>query len=361
MREALVTLLHRGDYCPLPLRASTALDGDTTPRVINCAVMGAYDLRALIEDVMRATPEQEQDWDACRTNTDALCFALHKIIQSDVGRAIALDVRFENWSCDIIDDTTDSYLNFSQKIISIPLPCISLTHMARVPEYKAHFILSVFESLRRIWHVNVGAPSSTCWALRDMVLWHRCLRADLDIMNIVIAYQLRHLGYTDTWRTILASSLRDMADSYCESMAISFDDEGSSDEHLDILADLYLTWFYNDDRLNECDHATLSSLDYQLKQTSSSMIIGTNHVTAHDIMGLSLYPEGGIPYLDVVASEIIYNPDYTMMRCDILNAHLVQLERDIAESEQSLSNLLIFRDPSLNRLFGNGTHIDTVS
>jgi hypothetical protein len=355
MRDALVTLLNRGEYCPIP-----SVIADASARVINCAVMGAYDLRQLIEDVMRASPDDEMEWESCRTNSDALCFALSKIITTEIGRSIALDVRFENWSCDVIGEQDDPHLNFSQKIISIPLPCASVSHLNRVPEYKAQFILSVFESLRRIWHVNVGAPASNCWALSDLLMWNKCLRADLDIMNIVMAYQLRGLGFVDIWRSVLASSLRDLADSYCDSMAISFD-EDYGDEHLDILADLYLSWFYNDDRVNECDHATLSSIDHQLKQTSVDMIIGTNRLTAHDIMGLSLYPLGGMPYLDVVASELIYNPEYTDMRCDMLRAHKIQLEQEINDSQSVPSNLLIFRDPSLNRLFSNGTYIDTVS
>ena len=67
-----------------------------------------------------------------------------------------------------------------------------------------------------------------------------------------------------------------------------------------------------------------------------------------------------MPYLDVVASELIYNPEYTEMRCDMLRAHKLQLEQDINDNQCTPSNLLVFRDPSLNRLFGNGTHIDTV-
>lgn len=363
MRDALITMLdrgeiHQGDYCPVDVSAlSQPLSSQ--PRIIDCAVMGSYDFRTLIEDVMKASDEDERDWASCRTNSDALRFALARIMATDIGRALAMDIRFEHWSCDVVGEDDPSHLNISQKIISIPLPCAHVSHLNRFSDYKSIFVLAVFESLRRMWHVNVGAPSSNCWAFRDLLLWNRCLRADLDLMNIVFAYQDHGLGHADLWRFMLASPQSDMAQFYAESMN-EFPVDVLSDDHFDLLADIYMSWFYDDHRVNQCDTMTLSALDDLLRDSTSLGVIGTNKITAHDIVGLSLYPQGGAPYLEVMASEIIYTQDYRDIRCPILDAHADQIESELTENALHTSNLLVFRDPSLNRLFQTGSTLDTI-
>lgn len=361
MRDALIDFLDRemvdfenspyGDFCLLesknPLLAAKPL--------LNCAVMGAYDLRAMIEDVMRADEADEAEWEQFKTKSDALYYALARIIKTDIGRALLLDCRFENWSCDIVDCGDDASISVAQKLAIIPLPVHSVMALAQQADAKLFFVLSVFESIRRIWHVNVGTPQASLWQFKDLILWNRCLRADLDLMSLIFAFEDRQTGSSDLWRYVLASPLHDMAEQYASMMGIFGDDarqaEAQSDEYFDTLADLYMMWFYDEVRVNQTDMMTLAGFDYALTHGLTSSIIGQNSLVPQDIMALSLYPKGGAPYLEVVASEILYNADYKQFYCSIIEQHASQLEDEIMDQDLSLSNLLVFRDPSLQKLF----------
>ena len=357
MRDVLIDFLDQdgvdesasfntGDFCFVEPKSPSLFKR----REVNCAVMGAYDLRLIIEDVMRASDEDEAEWAKMQTHSDALSYALMRIMRTDIGRALVLDCRFENWSCDIVGLNEEASLSLATKIVTIPLPVSRVSQLALSIEHTHLFILSVFESLRRIWHVNVGVKQPTMWQFKDILLWNRCLRADLDLMTILFAFQDRAQGTPDLWRYVLASPLTDMAEQYAQMMT-AMPIDLYSDDYFDTLADLYMQWFADETRINQTDLLTLSALDQALTKGMTSGIIGQNELTAHDIMGLSLFPKGGAPYLEVVASEILYNDEYRQFYSDIIEQHAIQLEDEIMDQDLSLSNVLIFRDPALQKLF----------
>jgi hypothetical protein len=369
MRDELITCLNFSAPSHIPAESGAILlaaSDQQTQSFIDCRVQGRYDLRRSVEDVMNASSHDEIEWASCLTNHDAVCFALSRIMATDIGRSLALDIRFEGWSFDILDEHEQSEISVHQRIIRIALPCSSLKLLSKFTEYKAQFIVTLFESLRRAWHINSGVPSSNLWAMEDYILWQRCVQADLDVMNIVLAYQDRNASSGELWKFILTSSLSSLAVQYASLLEyhdadpfMSDQDEAENcDDHKDILADIYSAWFQQSNIVHDCDAASLNSLDYSLSNPSSEYSVGQNRVMHEDLLLLSQYPEGGASYLEWLAFDLVHDDAFRALNNPLLKAHFEHIQADIELHKLESSNVIIFRDPMLQKIFQTGFSVD---
>ena len=146
------------------------------------------------------------------TDEDALVWGLSVLCETRLGRDLAYDARFEDWSIEVDDIEQACHIIDPQlRILILPRFSVSPPTLARSQNDRAAFILELARGLRGIWHDMTGVRENFDLTADDQILMSRLRRADHDLCALRMAWDLREQGLGGLWRQIIASQLGDLA------------------------------------------------------------------------------------------------------------------------------------------------------
>lgn len=286
------------------------------------------------------------------TDEDALIWGLSILCQSTLGRAIAFDARFEDWSLEV-DDIADGHciIDSQLRILILPRGTASIPLLSKSVHDRMGFLFNLARGLRMIWQdMNAIRPRNDLTA-DDQIFFERLRRADMDVIALHMMWDLRGIGFAALWRTAIAGNLGEIA--------IAAGHFWDNSEIPDGFAQTFLTWMGCDHLLAECDNRTLDDMDARL-QRSVVDVCGISTLTGDDVLAMSRLPldSNDISYLAPVARTLCYSTEFRHIPDPVNDMHLRQI---LEECSEIMTPSLVFRDSDLERKIFPDKIIDTLA
>lgn len=337
------------------------------------------DLLALAEDLtyfadQDQVPHRGRAMFTC--DEDILVWGLAILCETQIGRAMAYDARFEEWALEIDDlDQPHYVLDAQLRILILPRCAASYETLARSGHDRSRFLLEMARGLRAIWHSMTGVFDDRQFNIDDQILWARLRQADQDLCALKMAWELRTQGLTNFWRQLIASELGDVAipagDIWAEEMQLTSSNEEADPHHsaneddpkihedvgmgrlCDSFSTLIPLWLKNVTLTNMCDHHTLEKMDERL-QKSPMDVGGQKRLKVQQLFMLSDIPGEG-SYLAPIAYTLLFRPEFRQLHDKLNETHLQQI---LQECSIPHAAPIKFNDEDLKRKFFP-SHLDT--
>ena len=285
------------------------------------------------------------------TDEDALIWGLSILCQSSLGRAIAFDARFEDWSLEV-DDITDGHciIDSQLRILILPRGTPSIPLLSKSIHDRMLFLTNLARGLRMIWQDMNAVRSRNDLTADDQIFFERLRRADMDVVALHMMWNLRDLGFSALWRNAIAGNLGEVA------IAAGHFWDGETAPNG--FAQTFLTWMGCDHLLAECDNRTLDDMDSRL-QRSIIDVCGLSMLTGDDVLAISRLPEpDGGSYLAPIARTLCYSTEFRHIPDPVNDMHLRQI---LQECSEIMAPSLVFRDSDLERKIFPDRIIDTLA
>lgn len=207
--------------------------------------------------------------------------------------------------------------------------------VSRAPYMQHKIAVALIRALRDVWQEKRYGACDDIYAPQSFLTWERIRNADLDVMVVLVAWELRQAENTaeqgGLWRHIMTCENGDLAMRFSGSLEQQSAEENVHEENVHTaLKASFTQWFRNPERVNDCDHETLSLLDHMLMDDDNegSIRFGSERLTAIAAERLSCQPDK-TGYLQGMGHEILSNPLYAGMDDDINQSHLMHILNDM--------------------------------
>lgn len=288
---------------------------------------------------------------------DVLSWATSILSISPTARRLVKEAVKDGWQLALEDlNGPDFHLDVPERKIILDRGELSEFALTRSNYFSSILVISLIRALRDAWQEKRNGAFDEDYTPENILTLERIRAADLDVIAVLIAWELRCEGYNNLWRHILGSEDNDLAmrfSGYLER------DPSSTFTHK-ALAATFTQWFRSKDRVSACDHETLDYMDEVLACSEMQNPFGKGKIQKIDIERLSCLPDK-TAYLQHDAAMILSDPLYVGMDDDINQSHLMHILYDI---KVTLVQNVPFRNFDLaERIFPGGmmtSHSETI-
>lgn len=220
---------------------------------------------------------------------------------------------------------SDYRMNVEERTLILDNSGLSADALARSDYFLNRLLVIMTKTLRDVWQEKRFGGFDEDYTPKNVILMERVRAADLDILSILVAWELQAEGYEECWYHLTGSQSADMA------MVFSSYLERKPAQSLDMrqaLLAAFKQWFNEPSRIDSCDHDTLEYLDEVLENSEFVNPFGYKQPGKMNIEMLSCLP-GKSAYLQGLGGEIIRNSHFTAITNDINKAHLNHITHDI--------------------------------
>ncbi len=273
---------------------------------------------------------------------DLLRWCVSIIEQSPSALLMLKEAIEKDWKIAIDDLNGGDYcLDIDNKILILDNNALTPAALVRSSYFRNITLVTMVKALRDIWQEKRHGGFDEQYSPDKVLLMERLRAADLEVMAILVMWELRSEGYSDIWRHIIGSEIGDMAmvfSGYLER------DPRSQFNAKGLLA-AFKQWFKDAARVNSCDHDTLEYLDEVLAISDVINPFGHKTPSKINIEMISCLPDK-TAYLQGQGAEILGNPTYSSVDDDINQTHLFHIMHDL---ESVVVGNVAFRDANLAR------------
>lgn len=236
---------------------------------------------------------------------------------------------------------TDYIMDVEEKTVIIDSHGLDPAGLGQSHYFRNAMLLTLTKALRDIWQEHRHGGFDELYKPEHVILMERVRSADLDVLSVLVAWELRAAEYGDMWRHMIGSEIGDMAMIYSGHLerdpSAQFNGQG--------LVAAFKQWFRDTKRLDSCDHDTLEYLDDVLSTSDVLNPFGMKKPSKMNVEILSCLPDKSA-YLQGQGQEILSNPIYASVDNAINQTHLFHIMYDL---EAVIVEDVPFRDPSLAR------------
>jgi len=279
---------------------------------------------------------------------DILSWAASILSISPTARRLVKDASSDGWEIALEDlNGPDFHLDVPEKTIILNRAELSDFALARSTYFSSILIISLVRALRDVWQEKRNGAFDEDYTPESILTLERVRAADLDVIAVMVAWELRCEGHNNLWRHILGSEDSDLAMRFS---GVLERDPSSTFTHK-ALAATFAQWFRSEERVSSCDHETLNYMDDVLATSDIQNPFGKGSIQKIDIERLSCLPDK-TAYLQHDASRILGDPLYAGMNDEINQSHLMHILYDI---NVTIVQNVPFRNFDLaQRIFPNG-------
>ena len=299
-----------------------------------------HDLSAEIIDIDCFS---DADEDENFTDKDVLIWACNVLEFSPSARVMIKEAVATGWRTALEDLNGGEYImDVEDRQIFLGNNDLSGNALVRSEYFLNGVLTSMIKVLRDIWQEKRHGGFDEHYAPEDVILMEHVRAADLDVVSILVAWELREAGYNAGWRHIMGSDKSDMA------MVFSGCMEGKKAAQTDLRPALLATfkqWFRETQRVDKCDRDTLEYLDEVLETNNFINPFGDKNPGKMDVEKLSRLPNKQA-YLQGQGAQILKDEVFSTIPCDINKAYLRHIMDDI---ETIRINGVSFHDSELAR------------
>ena len=279
---------------------------------------------------------------------DILSWATSILSISPTARRLVKEASSEGWKLGLEDlNGPDFHLDVPEKTIILDSNELSDYALSRSTYFSSVLVISLIRALRDVWQEKRNGAFDEDYTPESVLTLERVRAADLDVIAVMVAWELRCEGHGNLWRHILGSDDSDLAMRFSGYL----EREPSSTFTHKALAATFTQWFRSEERVSACDHETLDYMDEVLACSDQQNPFGKGHVQKIDIERLSCLPDK-TAYLQHDAALILNDPLYAGMDDEINQSHLMHILYDI---NVTIVQNVPFRNMDLaERIFPNG-------
>ena len=262
-----------------------------------------------------------------RTDRDILGLTLQLVCASPTARAMIMEAADYEWHLGLVDleasesgdNGEDFFIDMPRRTIYLDNHGMSAEAIGRSGYFQNQLMIALARGLRDIWQ-DRRYSAFPGFDAESLLMLERVRAADIDVMSVLVAWELRSEGYNDVWRHVIGTENGDIA------MAFSnyLDRDPSAGFSGMAMRHAFTQWFASEDRINLCDHRTLEFMDEVIEAGEE---IGVRKTRPRDVEVLSCQPDRRA-YLQGMGEEILRGPLYAGL-CDPINqAHFMQIMQD---------------------------------
>ncbi len=253
---------------------------------------------------------------------------LPKLMTSQTARSLMSEAAQNEWVIILgHTDGKDFLLNEDDKTIIINDHNLNNDAITRSHYFTNTILLSIVRALRDLNHEFRLGSLDEIFAPENLIIIERMRAADLDVISMLIAWELRIQNYNHLWRHILGSEKSDLAMHFSNMLERTITDKDSQSLLNKALSSTFAQWFSSEERIHLCDHETLEYMDEILLSSQTSNPFGNKILTIYDIETVS-YLTNGTCYLQNNACDILNDPFYTGMNDEMNHYHLMHILHD---------------------------------
>lgn len=277
-----------------------------------------------------------------------LAWTVGMLSASPAARRMLFEAAEQEWSLALEDlGGPDFHLDVPERLIVLDCGGLLLSALGRSEHFRHALLVSLIRALRDVWQEKRHGAFDDVYKAEDVLMLERARAADLDVMAVLAAWELRGEGLGGLWRYMIGAEEGDIA--LCFSGTL--EREPASSFGGKALAAAFAQWFRDESRVRACDHETLDYLDSILPELQARRNGGYKKLGPVGVEVLSCLPDR-TAYLQGRGGEILRDPLYAGMNDTINQTHLMQLLGDI---EVVRVQDVPFRDAALaGRIFPGG-------
>jgi len=268
-----------------------------------------------------------QNLDGAQNSDKAILgWCLDVLSVSDTADAMIEEAQNYGWNFGLADlETHDYHLDAVEKKLLIHNHGLNPSAIARSSYFMNAVMVSMMRGLRDIWQEKRHGGFEDYYGPEHVLMLERVRAADLDVVSIMIAWELRNHDHPEIWRYILASEASDMAMAY----AGSLEQRPFAGVCGNAATAAFRRWFDNAERVNRCDHETLDYLDDLSKEANGEEYHGTRRPTEIGLEILSCMPDK-TAYLKGWGNDIMTDPHFCGLNDPINQAYFMQIVNERA-------------------------------
>lgn len=272
---------------------------------------------------------------------DVLSWCMSILDASPSARIMLQEACDKDWKITIEDLNGGEYcIDVEQKLLILDNNSLVPSALGRSGYFRNMTIVTLTKALRDIWQEKRHGGFDEHYSPEYVLLMERLRAADLDVMAIMVAWELRSEDFPEIWRHIIGSDIGDMAMTYSGYL----ERDPTSAYSGFALRAAFKQWFREEDRLHNCDHDTLEYLDDVLASSANgAQTFGHKRPGKMNIEVLSCLPDK-TAYLHGMGSEILSDPAYSSVNDEINQTHLFHIMYDL---EAVIVENVPFRDADL--------------
>ena len=299
-------------------------------------------------DTMISEFDCENDETEITGKEDILSWASSILSISPTARQLVKEASSDGWKLGLEDlNGPDFHLDVPKKTIILDHAELSEYALSRSTYFSSILIISLIRALRDVWQEKRNGAFDEDYTPESILTLERIRAADLDVIAIMVAWELRCEGHSNLWRHILGSDDSDLAIRFSGYL----EREPTSTFTHKALAATFMQWFRSEERVSACDHETLDYMDTVLMNSEIQNPFGKGNIQKIDIERLSCLPDK-TAYLQHDASAILSDPLYAGMNDDINQSHLMHILYDI--NVMIVQNVPFRNFDLAERIFPNG-------
>ncbi|MBX2834322.1 MAG: hypothetical protein KTR28_05050 [Micavibrio sp.] len=290
-----------------------------------------YDIWSL-EDLFYESEcyDYSNDFDAEISLSDKfglLSWLCAQVSMSAAGSIMLQEAMNEGWTVSLEDlNGPDFHIDVPDHLIVLDSAGMLLSALGRSEYFRNILLVSFTRALRDVWQEKRHGGFDEIYAPADILMLERVRAADLDVMAVMVAWEIRGEGHGSLWRHLVGSEDGDIAMRF----AGYVDRDPSSLDNGQALAASFVQWFRNPERLDLCEHEILNDLDMIMTERQGlKQIFGHEKLTPIKIESLSCLPDR-TAYLHHKGREIMGDPLFTGMTSMVNQAHLMQILHDMS-------------------------------
>lgn len=276
-------------------------------------------------DFMVTDYDCDDEYTEISSKESILSWASSILSLSPTARRLVKEASSDGWSLALETlNGPDFHLDVPEKTIYLDRGELSEFALARSNYFSSVLIIALVRALRDVWQEKRNGAFDEDHTPEAILTLERIRAADLDVIAVLVAWELRCEGYNNLWRHILGSEDSDLA------MRFSGYLEREPTSHFThkALAETFTQWFRSEERVNACDHETLNYMDEVLATSNMKNPFGKKSAQKIDIERLSCLPDK-TAYLQHHAESILLDPLYAGMSDDINQSHLMHILYDV--------------------------------
>ena len=279
---------------------------------------------------------------AFEEDIDVLQWACAVLSQSAMGQALLTEAEHTGWSLVSGDLEHDGFcVNAKSKVIELDFYNMDARSLGKSGHYRSNIVCVLAKALRDIWLEERWGAFEENYKPEAVLLLERARAADSDAVSILIAWELRGMGYDDVWRHLLAGDDGDMALVFTNVL----NRYPSAQFNGMALAHVFRQWYADVNRIDAQDHMTLQQMDNILEE--NDVKFGYKKVTNQEFELLSILPDGCM-YLKKLGDTIENDPFFNGLNDVVNQSHLSQI---LYDNKVTYACGIPFRDAKLARKF----------
>ncbi len=279
--------------------------------------------------------------DETATEKAILAWCLNMLSRSPIARALIEESKRLGWKIGLDDlGSHDFHLDVPARTIYINNNCLRAPAIARSGYFINAMMIAIVRGLRDIWQEKRHGGFEDHYGPEDILLLERVRAADLDVIAVMVCWDLKFKDFPEIWRHMLASRESDIAMIYVNVL----ERQSMIELGADARVAAFRQWFENEERVGDCDHETLDYMD-NLVSCNGGTQFGSRRPTAIGVEILSCLPDR-TAYLKGWGQEVMSDPHFSGLKDPINQSHLLQIMSDM---HMTFAGGIGFRDQKLAR------------